>query len=308
MSIVSRITPRVAAACLFLAAPLLAQTPADTGQAPDSLRARRGGEVLIPLGSALLPGLGQYLYGAIPQGLAYSAVGVAEYAIEEPEYPGDFPRRSRDQAVSALAHTGQTAAFLSAWDAFQRGVPAQQARGRYQFLPERRESLGSLLGAPFDARFLRRWTTWVDLGQTAIITALVLSERERGRDYLPFRGNDAAYAGATSMNAAVGEEALFRGWLLPMLTQKAGQRFWVANGIQASAFGAAHLPDASWGAAYIGAWALWEGWITRRNDWSVRESIFHHFWYDAAVFTASMLVDDKREEATRTLSFPTLRF
>jgi hypothetical protein len=36
---------------------------------------------------------------------------------------------------------------------------------------------------------------------------------------------------------------------------------------------------------------MWEGWIVRRNNWSVRESIFHHFWYDFVVLSASYFME-----------------
>ena len=274
----------------------------------DTVRVRRGSQVLIPIGSVFLPGLGQYIHGAPASGAAYTIVGVGGLLIPSPEYEGDFPRSGRDQLAEAAGDVAMSASFLSGWDAFHRAVPGMQRQGKYRFLPQKRERIGHLLLAPFDPRFLKRWTTWVDLGQTVAITALVLSERKGGVEYTQFRGNDAAYVGSGSMNAAVAEEAFFRGYLLPMLTQATGERFWIANGIQATTFGAAHLPDASWGALVIGSWALWEGWIVKRNDWSIRESIFHHFWYDVAVFSASMLVEERKPGTTAKLSFPPIRF
>jgi hypothetical protein len=199
-----------------------------------------------------------------------------------------------------------TAGFLSAWDAFHRSVPALQRRGRYDFLVTR-ESPRELLTAPFDRRFLRRWTTWVDLAQTGVVAALILSDRQPGARYRAFRTHDAAYATALATNAAAGEEAVFRGWLLPLAYEHTGRRFWLANGVQAGAFGAAHLPDAGWSAAYIGAWAAWEGWIVRRNQWSVRESVFHHFWYNTAVVSATFLTT-RRDTPARRLAFPTITF
>jgi hypothetical protein len=50
---------------------------------------------------------------------------------------------------------------------------------------------------------------------------------------------------------------------------------------------------------------VWEGWIVRRNNWSVRESIFHHFWYDFAIVTAAYLVEEKPEVR---ISLPPIRF
>jgi hypothetical protein len=33
--------------------------------------------------------------------------------------------------------------------------------------------------------------------------------------------------------------------------------------------------------------------LTRRNGWSIRESIFHHFWYDVLVASATLLADER---------------
>jgi membrane protease YdiL (CAAX protease family) len=98
-----------------------------------------------------------------------------------------------------------------------------------------------------------------------------------------------------SINAAAGEEAFFRGYLLPMMYQRTGQKFWLANGTQAAVFGVLH----GRGAVIIAPWAYWEGWLTRHNDWSVRESIFHHFWYDVAVISAELIVDDNAPRRVR---------
>jgi membrane protease YdiL (CAAX protease family) len=120
-----------------------------------------------------------------------------------------------------------------------------------------------------------------------------IENRNGGEAHPPFRGHGAAFAGSISLNAAVGEEALFRGWLLPMLTEKSG-RFWVANGLQAAIFGGLHASQADSFAFVIGLGGLYNGWVTRRNDWSIREVIFQHFWYDVAVITAELLRDDAR--------------
>ncbi len=300
---------RLVLALLAAAVPLSAQSPADTAVA-DTVRVRRGSEVLIPIGSVFLPGLGQYIHGETKVGLVYSSLAIAGIVAEGAvSYEGDFPRDSDDQLAEAISDVGFSASFLGAWDAFHRGIPAMRRQGRYQFLPRRRESVGSLLSAPFDVRFLRRWTTWVDLAQTALVTGLILSEREPATPYVPYRGNDAAFAASSAMNAAIAEEAFFRGYLLPMLHERTGRRFWVANGTQAAVFGALHLPGGAGPfAAYIGTWGLWEGWVVKRNDWSVRESVFHHFWYDAAIFTAAMLVEERSSATPMRLGFPTIRF
>lgn len=298
-----------------LAMPLRAQDPAlpavsDTAarRAPiDSARPRRGSEFLIPFSNLLLPGLGQYIQRAPAAGLGYTAAFLGGFALanlSDSSYRTDLPHTGRDQLSDIGLGVLVSSSFLSTWDSFQRAVPRLQRQGKYDFLG-RRETLGQLASAPFDPRFLKRWTTWVDLGQTAAFVALTLSDRKTGVDYIPVRGRDPLFAGAISINAGVGEEAMFRNYLLALFYQHMGRRFWVANATQGSIFGAAHLPEYGLQWAYLSGWAMWEGWITRRNNWSVRESVFHHFWYDTAIFTAAYFV----EPATPArITLPTLRF
>jgi len=261
--------------------------------APQVLAAPRGGsEFWIPFGSFFVPGLGQYLHHAVWPGLAYSGTAVAGYAVST---RGDatltVPRDPEDQLAFEGLHVAATAGMLSAWDAFHRAMPSLRQADKYDFF-EPDEDLGDLFTAPLDFRFLGRWTTLADLAFTAGVTTWILMEGPDDRTFRPFHAHDAAFATGLSLNAAVGEEALFRGWLLPMLTQKLGGSFWVANFIQSALFGAGH-PQADAFALVIGVSAFYSGWQVRRNDWSIREVIFQHFWYDVAVVTATLLRDDR---------------
>jgi hypothetical protein len=290
---------------LWLAAvPLAAQDSARVAQPP---KPPVGSQLLIPLGSVIAPGLGQYLHGAYYPGLGYTGVALLGYTVgvsgdSEGVAAGELPRASGDQLTYEGYHLQFAAGLTSAWDAFHRAVPALQQQGKYEFLTTR-ENLGDLVTAPFDFRFVQRWTTWVDLAYTGLVAGLILSERTGDQ---PLRGRDLAFATALSLNAGVGEEAFFRAWLLPLLQQNTGEQFWLSNSLQAGLFGLIHAPQAGGLAVVIAAWALYEGWLTRRNEWSVRESIFHHFWYDVAVVLASFLADETEPRIQLTL--PTIRF
>ncbi len=313
--------------CLLIAAPLAAQTRDTTAVGEAGVAAasgvveaaadseprppRKGAQFRIPLASVAVPGLGQYRYGAHGAGIGYSATAVGAAALAYWAAGGsasswnDFPRRGRDQFAVEAVHVSQSASFLSAWDAFQRGVPSLQREGKYEFLTTR-ETLGDLLTAPFEPEFLTRPTTWAHLAYTGLVATLLVGGREAGVDYVPFRPQDAAFATSLSYNAGVSEEALFRGWLFPLLYQNVGERFWLSNSLQAGIFGLLHLGQAGPFTLMITTWALYEGWLTRRNDWSIRESIFHHFWYDVAIVVAEMLVEERRPALRITL--PTIRF
>lgn len=279
--------PRSLAACALVLAVGTVPTIAQDVEQP-----RGGSEFWIPLGSILVPGLGQYVHGAPWPGLAHTGSAAAGYLISgRGDATLSVPRDPVDQLAYEGLHLAATAGMLSAWDAFHRALPAQRAASKYGFFASN-EDLGELLAAPLDFRFLKRWTTLVDVAFTAGITTWVLTHDSGGSNDRPYRWHDAAFATSLSLNAAVGEEALFRGWLLPMLTQKLDRRFWLANFIQAGLFGLGH-PQADAFAVVIGAGALYSGWQTRRNDWSIREVIFQHFWYDVAVVTATLLRDDR---------------
>jgi membrane protease YdiL (CAAX protease family) len=261
------------------------------------------------LGSLFVPGLGQYLNAAVGPGVAYTATAVAGAAVGatgDPDVLEDLPRGAGDQLAYEGLHLAFTAGALSSWDAWRRAIPALKREGKYGFLPERGESVGDLLTAPFDVRFAARWTTWVDLLYTGVVAGLLLQTREPGVAYERFRRHDAVFLSALSFNAAVGEEALFRGWIFPLLHQTTGERLWLSNGIHAGIFGALHSDQAEAFAFVIAGWAFYEGWLTRRNDWSIRESIFHHFWYDVIIGTATFLVDEGR--STLQVRLPLIAF
>lgn len=308
----SRRTAEAGVVVVLLLAGALWRAPAaqEPRQRDHARRARAGSQLRIPLGSLLLPGLGQYIYGAYVEGAAFTVVAAGGYGVAttgdaDALTIGELPRDGRDQLAHQGAHVYFTAGTLSLYDAFRRAVPALRTEGKYDFL-QAEESVGDLLWAPFDVRFLGRWTTWLNLAYTVAVVGVVAAERDEGSRYEPYRARDAAFITSLSVNAGVGEEALFRGWLLPVFHENFGRRFWLANSVQAGVFGAAHVPQAKGFAIAIAAWALYEGWLVRRSGWSIRESIFHHFWYDVAVGTATLLVDEV--DGTLQLSFPTLRF
>lgn len=273
-------------------------------------RPRVGAEFRIPLGSFLIPGIGQYMYGRPVTGAAFTGAtvaGLALYGTGDPDavrLDEDLPRQGDGQRAFYGLQLAGTAGGLSAYEAFRTALPALRAEGKYQFLREH-ESTAALFTAPFDLRFLTRWTTWLQIAYTGALTALVAADGiDPGKSYRRFTAGDAVFATGISFNAGLGEEALFRGWLYPLLYENLGPQ-WLANPIQAGIFGALH-PQAGPFAVVIAGWAFYEGWLTRRNGWSVRESIFHHFWYDVSVITASLLTDEA--PASATLVLPSIRF
>jgi Type II CAAX prenyl endopeptidase Rce1-like len=255
---------------------------------------RAGSDFWLPFVSVFVPGAGQYAEGSPLVGAGFTSAAVVGYALyftgdTSGAHLTDLPRRPAGQQALAGLEIATASGFLSAYDAFHRALPSLQREGKYTFITAH-ESPGRVLLAPFDPQMLRRWTTWIDLAHTGIVTTiLVLSETKPGKQYLPFQPHDGVFTTTLAYGAGTGEEALFRGWLYPLVYQNLGQRAWLANGIQATIFGSLHVPQAGAFAADIAAWGFYEGWLTRRNGWSVRESVFHHFWYDVAITAATFL-------------------
>jgi membrane protease YdiL (CAAX protease family) len=292
-----------AAVIAVLAALLLVQ---DTAGRPS----RPGSDFWSPVASVFVPGAGQYAGGWLRAGAGFTAAAGVGYALyftgdRAAAQLSDLPRSPAGQQALAGLELATAAGFLSAYDAFHRALPSLGREGKYAFLVAH-EPIGRVLSAPFDLRMLGRWTTWIDLAHTAIVTtALVLTETAPDKRYLPFHLHDGVFGTTLAYGAGTGEEAAFRGWLYPLLYQTLGRRAWLANGLQAAVFGGLHVPQADWFAADIAAWGFYEGWLTRRNGWSVRESAFQHFWYDTVIVAATFLTQGTRRV---TLVFPSVRF
>src|SRR5690606_36713047 len=91
------------------------------------------------------------------------------------------------------------------------------------------------------------------------------------------RGKDFLTLSAISYNAGVGEEALFRGWMMPVWQETFHSKFW-SNTITALIFAAGHISDelpVPWPQFAIGYYL---GHLTQKNYWTLSESVFIHSW------------------------------
>ncbi len=168
-------------------------------------------------------------------------------------------------------------------------------------------SLYKLTTAPFSREvFLSKFViTWAILG---ILDGIVsYPENSRGyRDitrvnmfdhYMSRKNGTAAYissAGAVSLGAAVSEEMLFRGILLPILDYKFGQR----TGLITSSlgFGLLHLfnPDIDRPLYFISqatAAGFAFGYHVQRNSYSIKKVIAAHFWYNIISMTTTWITN-----------------
>ena len=300
--------------------------PPDTAKAgtrdspePPPLPPRIGwkSDLLAPLLGLFVPGVPQYFQGRPLLGLAYTGTALAGLSLSsqgEKEYKkkwGTKPEfnpltespEERKYIVGGLLFQG--AEFLSLYQAFRSSVPAYQREdGMYRFLPPPDKGIDLAL-APVHFGFLARPTSYIPLGLLAsVVTYLVADERDShaGADWT-FSGDDLLFGGALAYNAGVSEEAAFRGWLLPLAYQYTGQRWFLANGLQAGLFAAAHYSEDVRYPVVQALLGYYFGYLIRRNGWSLSESIFQHFWWDAILFTGGFLTQ-RRVPAAIQISLP----
>ena len=253
--------------------------------------------------SFLLPGFDQFYEGQTAAGFAYAGYGLSGLVLaaemqNKTTTPGQADISSRNNVKRQFLLGGQMYELAGAMSAYQsyrslNHLYRDQGSSAYDFIKRDETSL-DLLSAPFDFRFLKKTTTWLPLS-FILVTVAAAPQSQAASHYI--NGSDVGYLSAFSYQAGVAEESIFRGALLPSLHQWWGNGSW-ANLAQATAFGAVHissenpfpLPQMLLG------WYL--GWVTQQNEYSLRESIFIHAWWDVIAFTATYLDQTAADRAT----------
>jgi Type II CAAX prenyl endopeptidase Rce1-like len=264
---------------------------ASTPAAPPRLRPKFKSDFLLPLPSLLLPGFGQFFQGEV-SGLLYSGVGFGGLSMYMGAgtpanlYDAIDTWEFRKTVLGGQAYMG--AGLLSAYSAFRSAVPRfQQEDGKYLFL-SKPESLGDMALAPLHMQFLARPSTSIPLGLlTAAAGYFVIADRlgHPNAEWL-FSADDLLFAGAVSYQAGFTEEAAFRGYLLPAAYQYTGERFILANTVQSLLFGAVHYnPKANPYPVTQVVMGYYLGHMARKNQWTLSQAIFTHFWWDAILFS-----------------------
>ncbi len=277
----------------------------DLGLKNEPQRARN--TVLPAALSLLLPGFdqwfeGQYASATFYSGMAYVGYWTYSYnstqlSLEESSESDNWYDSDSDRLRRMYwgAQFTQTIGGLSAYHSFRSAVRSHQSSGagRYDFLVHE-ETSGDLLLAPLKFQFLMRPTTFVPLGLLAAAFAIEIGQRDRDPGSSGLTTSKGVFSTAVSYNAGVGEEAIFRGWLMPVFRQSMGSDFW-SNSLTAALFAAAHIsadlevPVAQ----FVMGW-YW-GWVTQKNDWRISEAIFQHVWWDVIALTAFYMTDTAAE-------------
>lgn len=157
---------------------------------------------------------------------------------------------------------------------------------------------------------MTRITTIIPLSIVAglyIITANSQFEEEDDYKRDSLSSSDFLYTGTISYLAGVHEEALFRGWVMPVLMEWTDSPFW-SNTLTSVGFSLAHL-----GSVDVPVVQLLLGWylgyVSQSNQWTLSESIFIHAWWD--VFALLGMYSIKRKDSKAKLPIlwlPQLKF
>ena len=266
-----------------------------------------------PLVSFVLPGFDQWYENQNNSAMFFtgSAIGGILLASSTGDRTGPTQtssahstRDDRDRTELLGSQIFMSAGSFSAYTSFRSAVRSRKPHGEFGFLTKE-ETAGDLMLAPFDLTLLKRPTTYVPLGLLAVLIAT-----ESGNDLFrnnSFNWKDAAFGSGFSYLAGTNEEALFRGWMMPAYMESWGSPFW-SNTATALIFSLAHVSEDNpvpWPQFALG-WYF--GYLTQKNDWTLKEAIFVHAWWDVLAFTSVYLTESKNDKAAIYLPLLSLTF
>ncbi len=259
-----------------------------------------------PLVSFVLPGFGQYLERQWVSGATYSTVAVgglslaaaaaAEISKSDLQNKDLQEQNGLQRQYTYGMQLYMFSGEMSAYHTFRTSVLTRQPHGEYTFIKDKETALDVML-SPFQVEHLIRPTTFIPL---LVLAAVGFSDMDKD-GYLNL--DDAAFTGGVSYNAGVGEEALFRGYFMPVLQQSFDNRFW-SNATQATVFGAAHYSSYNKFPLAQGLMGFYLGWLTQRNGYSIRQSAFLHTWWDVLAIGFQIA----NENGKKTIARPTPLF
>ena len=255
-------------------------------------------DVFLPAASFFIPGLGQWCRGQFSRGAIYSgvAIGGVSYAQSTTAdfdvtkiTSGEFSEKNvavRKYLFGSQVY--QASGGLSLYHTFRSSVWQRQKFGKYSFLGQG-DSPADVLLAPFQFQFLARSSSWIPLGVMGVLAGYLASHPDQGQHISGLGREDPWFAAVFSYNAGTHEEAVFRGWAMPLFYEGGLSEGW-SNLAQAALFAAAHLGSNKIPLPqfFLG---LHLGNVTQRNHWTLQESIFIHVWWDVFAFLGGYYVE-----------------
>jgi membrane protease YdiL (CAAX protease family) len=216
-------------------------------------------------------------YATVGAGVAYSAVDAGNR--DNNKFEDSLSDRTRRWQWGNQAY--MDAGFVSAFHSFRKAAESKKAEGKFLFL-QHEETTGDLLTAPLHFEYLLKPSIFIPLMVVGTIGALQTNDPHHSSVW---RGDDLAFAGATSVNAGVGEEAMFRGYLVPIMRESWGSDFW-SNSATATVFALAHIGSISVPLPQFAlGWYL--GWRVQKDEWRLSQAVFLHTWWDVIALSAA---------------------
>jgi len=287
----------------------------DSWFTPPTDRNESRSDLLVPAVSFILPGFGQFINGEYLSGSVYTGLAVGSilysnattrandlgraklftekraetYGLKLEEVQDQKDIASRKIMLGGLIYQG--AGGFSAYQAFRLAVTTRKAAGEYEFLG-RGETPMDILKATVDFKYLKRTSTWVPLLIGGALAGLRLSlPPGETSERSPFTTADAFFTSTFSANAGTHEEAMFRGWIMPVLREYTGSDGW-SNVGQGVLFALAHLSTVSTPLPQL-LLGLHLGNVTQRNGWEMGEAVFIHTWWDIIAFWTQFQYNSK---------------
>lgn len=282
----------------FMPRVLIARILIALGLASTPVYAEPRSDLWAPAVSVLLPGFDQWMHQDYGAAAAYSGIWLggglvassAKKAIEaRVDAEGDGVNvkiDTRDDTERRYLLGGQlsfAAGSYSALHAFRSAADSRREDGQYEFLRDKVTVQDTVL-APFDFSYLARPTTYIPLGLMGAVAVASARSDAEGYQKVGLRGSDYAFGGAFSHLAGTHEEALFRGWMMPLFREYVAGDV-MSNASQSLLFALAHLGSNSIPIPQL-LLGYHLGYVTQRNGWSLGEAAFIHTWWDVFNFLA----------------------
>jgi hypothetical protein len=239
--------------------------------------------------SLVIPGAGQAANGDYNAAAAHFGIfGISVYGAlhyqKESDYLDDKKRYDKandrefiNRTTLKFDYAARLATDTELYSSFGAYRDARTRDNSGYRTPLPRESLNDLAVAPFSLNYLSRPTTFIPLALQAV--AVFSSKNGYGiyRHADVSQGDLHAFNFVSNEMTAVGEEAMFRGFL----NNEFSNRYGDTNGLMTSSaiFGLAHTGQGQTANALQAAVAgLYLGWVQQRNGFEIGEGVALHYW------------------------------
>lgn len=261
-------------------------------------------DILAPAFSLLLPGLDQWIEGDYRAASAYSGLwlvggtvsAAAAQSLKERDVDLDKEEiGARDGDVRRLMLGSQisfAAGSFSALHAFRNAADSRRDGGQYSFLGAE-VTVPDVALAPFRFEYLKRPSAYIPLGLISALAIYSSQAKSETMESVALKPVDLGFGGTFAYLAGTHEEALFRGWMMPVLREYVGGDV-TSNILQSLAFAVAHRSTVSVPITQLILGYHW-GYVTQRDGWTLGEAAFTHAWWDVIAFLA---IYSKREIET----------